>query len=255
MERIKVRTFSGVVCEQEVFSISKRTKNSISGKKNNGKEIEFNPRFKSEEERERHKILMSRRHHARIVNETFSPASKYSTLTLDNENEVHTFEEAEALADLYIRRLKYSVPDAKITMYMGRGKSTHRIHFHMLSDGVPEDVIIKKWKHGGILRIENLKEHNFYNGIDYGTDYTGLANYLFDHWTPEQKGHRWKQTKNVCQPKRENPTIAKRNYTEDKPPKPPKGYMLVESKATKYGYLYFKYVKIPSKPQKRKTTC
>mgnify|MGYP005786700697 CR=1 FL=1 len=31
----------------------------------------------------------------------------------------------------------------------------------------------------------------------------------------------------------------------------PKGYMLVESRATRYGYLYFKYVKIPDPPRRR----
>ena len=87
--------------------------------------------------------------------------------------------------------------------------------------------------------------------MDHGQDYTGLANYLFDHWTPEQGGHRWRPTKNLRQPEREKPKEIKREYSEHKPPKAPKGYMLVESRATKYGYLYFKYVKIPDPPRRR----
>ena len=60
-----------------------------------------------------------------------------------------------------------------------------------------------------------------YNGVDRGRDYTDLANYL------------------------------KRNYTEDKPPRPPKGYVFVEAAAMKYGYLYcYKYVFKPP-PRKR----
>lgn len=239
MQRIKRRTFSGVVCEQEVFNISDRTKNI--------KAAEPRERFKNEEERLQHRLMMSKRHHARIINENFSPKSLYSTLTIDNDHEVHTFMEARRIRDLFVRRLKHSKPDAKITIYMGRGKSTNRIHIHMLSDGLSEEDIKQKWQAGSIVRIENMREHNFYDGVDYGQDYTGLANYLFDHWTQEQGGHRWKQTKNMDQPERETPTVAKRNYSQKKPPQAPKGYILVESRMTNYGYYYFKYVMIPPK--------
>ncbi len=151
-----------------------------------------------------------------------------------------------------MRRLKYHFPDARIMIYMGRGKSTSRIHFHMVSDGIPEDMIRQLWGMGEIVRIDPLKEHNYYNGVDHGQDYTGLANYLFDHWTPEQGGHRWKQTTNLLKPDREAAKEIKRNYTESKAPRPPKGYILVESRATKYGYLYYKYVKEPAKRTRRK---
>lgn len=243
MLRVKIRTFSGVVCEQEVFNIPGSTR-SI-------KKAEPRLRFKSEEEREQHKLGISKRKHARQFNENFSPQSLYSTLTMDDENEVHTFDEAKRTRDLFVRRLKYAFPDAVIFIYMGRGKNTHRIHFHMVSQGVPEETIKKQWIYGSIVQINHLREHNYYDGIDYGQDYTGLANYLFDHWTPEQGGHRWKQTRNARKPERENPTVALREYTENKPPRAPKGYILVETKATKYGYLYFKYVLAPP-PKKRK---
>lgn len=117
----------------------------------------------------------------------------------------------------YVRRLKYHAPDAKINIYMGRGKTTFRIHFHMISEGVSEKLIRDLWGLGDVLRIEHLREHNYYNGVDYGRDYTGLANYLFDHWTPEQGGHRWKQTKNLKRPEREEPTVVKRNYSATRP--------------------------------------
>lgn len=242
MQRVKTRLFSGAVCEQIVFNVPDRVREI--------KKAEPRPRFKTEEERAQHRIGISRRKHARMFNAAFSPSSLYSTLTLDNEYEVHTFKEARRLRDNYYRRLKYHFPDAKIVIYMGRGKSTNRIHFHMVSDGVPEERITKLWGMGEIVRIEHLKEHNYYNGIDHGQDYTGLANYLFDHWTPEQGGHRWKATQNMDKPEREPNTPVKRNYTENKPPRPPKGYILVESKATKYGYLYYKYVRQPE-PDKR----
>ena len=244
MQRVKRRIFSGVVCEQEVFSVSDRLTDI--------KKAEPRPRFKTEEEREQHRIGISRRKHARLVNENFSPRSLYSTLTLDDENEVHTFKEAKRIRDLCVRRLKYAFPDAVIFIYLGHGKNTNRIHAHMLSDGVPEEAIKKQWIYGSIVRINHLREHNYYNGVDYGQDYTGLADYLFNHWTPEQGGHRWKATRNLRQPEKEAPTLALRTYTEKKAPIAPKGYKLVEARATKWGYIYYKYVREPEKPKRRK---
>lgn len=202
MQRVKRRTFSGVVCEQEVYNVPDRIKSL--------EKAEPRPRFKNEEERELHRIGISRRKHARLINENYGPTSLYSTLTLDNESEVHTFDEARRIRDLYVRRLKYHAPDAKINIYMGRGKTTFRIHFHMISEGVSEKLIRDLWGLGDVLRIEHLREHNYYNGVDYGRDYTGLANYLFDHWTPEQGGHRWKQKRPTGPPCPQNRERAER---------------------------------------------
>ena len=123
----------------------------------------------------------------------------------------------------------------------------------MVSEGIPKALIAEKWIYGSIRRVDHLRQHNYYEGVDHGQDYTGLANYLFDHWTKEQGGHRWSMTKNVRKPEREKPkevrpiqaNVPKERYTMDRPPKAPEGYMLVEKKATTYGYLYFRYVKIP----------
>lgn len=244
MRRVKKRTFSGVVCEQEVYDIPDRIKDVRNAKPPR-------PRFKTEEEREQHRIGISRRKHTRLVNSNFTHNSLYSTLTLSNQFEVHTFEEAEKIRKNFMKRIKRKFPDARMMIYMGRGKSTHRIHFHMLSDGVPEEAIRQKWNLGNIIRIDHLKEHNYYDGIDYGEDYTGLANYLFDHWTPEQGRKRWSATQNLIKPEEETPKEIKREYTETKAPLAPKGYILVESKSTKYGYLYFKYVKKPPKKSRK----
>lgn len=107
----------------------------------------------------------------------------------------------------------------------------------MISDGIPEETISGKWNDGSVIHIRHLREHNYYNGVDYGQDYTGLADYLFNHWTPEQGGHRWKATRNLRQPEKEAPTLALRTYTEKKAPIAPKGYKLVEARATKWGYI------------------
>lgn len=228
MRRIKRRMFSGAVCEQIVFNVSDRVRDVKNTKPRR-------PRFKDEAERELHRTLISRRHHAAMVNANFATSSLYSTLTFDMENEVHGFDEARIVRDRFFRRLKYAYPDAVIFIYMGRGKATHRIHFHMLSEGVSKECILKQWIYGRVERCDNLREHCFYEGVDRGQDYTGLANYLFDHWTTEQGGHRWKASRNARKPEVEDATECKVEYTEQKPPRAPKGYILVESKSTKYG--------------------
>lgn len=242
MIRVKRRTFAGVTCEQEVYYI-----------KDDADIREARPprmRFKTEEERLKHKLEISRRKHANLFNENFSPSSLYSTLTFDNDNEVHSVSECKKLRDAYVRKLKKKYPDAVIFIYYGQGKTTHRFHLHMVSDGIPEEDIAALWQYGEINRIDHLREHVFYNGVDHGQDYTGLANYLFDHWKPEFGGHRWKMTRNARRPDRERPKEAKREYSEEKPPRAPKGYFLVETKSNRYGYLYFRYVKQPEKPKR-----
>lgn len=242
--RAKRRIFAGSVCEQEVYTVPERVKDA-------GR-YEPRPRFSSKEEYEEFKRQIARRNFARKVNATFSPQSLYITLTLDRENEAHTYEEADAIINPFWRRLRRLNPDMQAVLSKGFGKRTSRIHFHMIVNGITEEQIREKWNAGKVARIEHLREHNYYNGVDHGQDYTGLANYLFDHWTKEQGGHRWKQTRNARKPDRETPTVAKRVYTESKPPRPPKGYILVETKSTKYGYLYFKYVLEPPKRKRKR---
>lgn len=58
MQRVKRRIFSGVVCEQEVYTVSDRT---------NIKKAEPRQRFKDDEERAQHRIGISKRKHQRLV--------------------------------------------------------------------------------------------------------------------------------------------------------------------------------------------
>lgn len=233
--RAKRRIFSGSVCEQEVYTVPDRTRNV--------KKAEPRPRFSCKEEYDEFKRQIARRNFARKVNATFSPQSLYITLTLDRENEAHTYEEADAIINPFWRRLRRLNPNAQMVLAKGYGKRTSRIHFHMIVNGITEEQIREKWNAGRVARIEHLREHNYYNGVDHGRDYTGLANYLFDHWEPEQGKNHYKGTKNLCEPEREAATEVKRAYSENKPLRPPKGYKLVEVKTTKYGYMCFKYVK------------
>lgn len=252
--RAKRRIFSGCVCEQEVYTAPDRTRNV--------KKAEPRPRFSSKEEYDEFKRQIARRNFARKVNATFSPQSLYITLTLDRENGAHTYEEADAIINPFWRRLRRLNPDAQIVLAKGFGKRTSRIHFHMIVNGITEEQIREKWNAGRVARIEHLRKHNYYDGIDHGQDYTGLANYLFDHWTPEQGTRHYKGTKNLCEPETEDATEAKREYSEKKPPKAPKGYKLVSAKITPYGYMNFKYVKddadaadTPTDKGKRRLKC
>ncbi len=251
MKTMKRRIFSGAVCEQVVYNVP----NGVRNPKEYDPEKPRRRRFRNEEERRRHREEIARRNHRRCVNENFANGGIYSTLTFDNDWEVHTFPEAKRIRKNFVRALQRRYPDAVIFLYMGRGKGTDRIHFHMITHGIPEDFISQKWKYGSVKRFSQLREHNYYNDVDHGRDYTGLADYLFDHWTEEVGGHHWFQTKNARKYEAEESTEVRvtGGYSESRPPVPPKGYKLVQTFSTKYGYLYFKYVVEPPK-HKRKST-
>lgn len=242
MRQVKRRIWAGAICEQVVYNLPDRARN-IKGSQPQ------KPRFESEEERKAHRMGISRRTHYRNFQANFSPTSLYSTLTFDLEHEIHDFIDARRIRNNFMKVLKRACPDAVIFCYMGKGKATHRIHFHMVSEGIPEEVIREKWKYGTICRIEKLREHNYFNGVDRGQDYTGLATYLFDHWTEEIGGHHWYQTKNAKKPEVEPAKEVKvrGGYTKDRPPKAPKGYTLVDITMTKYGCMHYMYVLLPVK--------
>lgn len=248
---MKRRIFAGNTCEQYVYMVPAGVKDV----KNYDPEKVRRDRFKTEEERKKHRENISRFTFIRNVNANMEPGDWYATLTMDDDWEVHTFDEARRIRSNFIRTIQRACPDAVIFAVMGRGKGTQRIHFHMLIKNVSEEIIDKKWKYGRIKRIVKLRAHNWYDGVDHGADFTGIANYFFDHWTEEQGGHRWFQTKNAKQPERENPTEVRigGGYSEKRPPRAPKGYKLVTVKTNPYGYLYYKYVVVPEKDKKRTT--
>ena len=75
-------------------------------------------------------------------------------------------------------------------------------------------------------------------------NYTGLANYLYDHWTEEQGGQRYKYSRKTCiQPEEEPETECAREYSPERPPIAPKGYEFVSTEYNKYGYMCFHYVR------------
>ena len=241
MRRVKKRIFSGVVCEQIVYSVSDKVRNI--------KKCSPRVRFKNEEERAAHRIGIARRRCARLINENFTTEAIYSTLTFDRENEIHSHEEAKWVRKCFYRRLKYAYPDAKLFIVYGRGKNTHRFHFHMISEGVPTSDIQKIWQYGKLEEASSLREHNYYDDgkgakIDHGKDWTALAYYLFDHWTSAQGGHYYMASRNMKSPESDDAVEVKQNYTESKPPRRPKGYILINKKRTEFGFLYYKYVKI-----------
>ena len=250
VKTMKRRIFSGTICEQLVYNVP----NGVREPKSYDPEKPRRKRFKDADEYENFKKNISLRNFIRAFHANFSAGDIYSTLTFDNDWEVHTFEDAKRIRKNFVRALQRKYPDAVIFLVMGRGKGTDRIHFHMVSKGIPAEFITTKWKYGKVKRFSELRAHNWYDGVDHGQDYTGICIYLFAHWTEEVGGHRWFQTKNAKQPEKEDPTEVRLTggYSEKRPPVAPRGYKLVEIKTTPYGYLYFKYVVVPPNDPRRK---
>ncbi len=238
MKRVKTRIFCGNVCEIAVWNQADNEKPSLRVKRE---------RFASLEQYEEFKEAQARRKFVQLVNANHGPSSMEGVLTFDDDNEMYSFKDAKRVRGIFVRRLRRRNQDAKIIVVMGRGDSTARIHFHFIVSGVTEEQIRECWTWGMMVECDHLREHNHNKqGVDLGRDYIGLANYLWKHWTPEQGGHHYYATRNHVRPKPEEPVEIKREYTMDKPPRAPKGYVMVESKATQFGYLYFKYTKILS---------
>lgn len=236
MARVKKRIFAGAVCQQIVYNVSDRAAEPTKAKPKK-------PRFESAEERAEFNRQIARRRFARDVNANFTPRGYYVTLTFDIEHELHTFDDARRVRDNYIRRLLRACPEGRGFIVMGRGKSTNRIHMHMICEGISPEIIRAKWGLGEVVAVSPLREHNFYNGIDCGQDYTALAYYCFDHWTQEQGGHRYKRFGELRHAEEEEPTEARIDYRPERPPIAPKGYRFMRVEYNRYGYMCFHYVR------------
>lgn len=243
MRRMKKRIFAGSVCQQIVWS---------SGHGPSARPPRV--RFKSEEERAEHRRQIARRKHALKINNSFTPAGYWCTFTFSAENEVHSWDDAKRERNNLRRRLTYKRPDAKVSLYMGRGKSTHRIHFHAFIEGLTEEEIRDTWTLGEVVSITHLRAHNRgADGRDLGAVFTAVANYAFDHWTAEQGGHYYSCTDNVRLPEEEDPTECKKEYSPEHPPRAPKGYIYINAESTPYGYICFNYIKVPNDHRNRTT--
>lgn len=241
MKQLKRRIFAGTTLDQEVMPCTDPVSGDI-------KKAKPKLRFKDDAERAKHRMDMARRHFIRVFNATFRAGDLYATLTFDDAHEVHTFAEARRIRDNYWRRLRRACPRAVMVIVMGRGKSTSRIHFHLVAQNVPEEVLKRAWTWGMVLEpVRVLRSHNTYENVDHGADFRGLATYLFNHWTPEQGGHYYKATRNVQQPDREKPTEAKRRYSPKRPPDAPKGYLYIGCDPTPYGYVCYHYILDPKR--------
>lgn len=237
MKKIKQRIYAGTTCDQIVYFAPDCT---------DVKKAEPRIRFKSEEEREQHKHNIGLRNFVRIVNQNFTPAGFYATFTFSPKYEQYYFEDTKKIRENFIRKIKRQFPEAKIVSVLGRGENTQRIHMHMIFEDADPAGVAAHWTFG-IVDMSPLRKNNKDpdTGKDIGTDYTALATYLYNHWTPEQGGHAYTRTKNLRKPEKEEPTEAARTYTAEHPPLPPKGFEYVKCTAnTTYGFQCFHYVKI-----------
>lgn len=239
--RVEKRTYAGSMLRREFFTVSPRI--TLPGKT----EV-IRPRFQSADERRAHRTAMSRKRHIDLVNTNFRPGDLYLTMTFDRKNECHCYEDAKKLVLNYIKRIRRVCQNAVIFWYIGRGENTDRYHAHFLMHGVSEEFAHKKWGYGRIEATRRLWAHCMYEGVDHGADYSSLANYLFDHWEPEQGPHRYHHTRNARKPDVDGYRACRRNYSEEHPPAAPKGYKLVRSMCTRYGYQCFTYVIEPGQP-------
>lgn len=244
MPTCRRKTLSGAVLEIEQYTIPD---NIVNIKRSTPKiRKDLTPEEKAEHNRQK-----SEKHFIRIINTNFTSSAYYVTHTYDDEHLPVNYDEAVKIINKYSRRLKYSNPDARIIAVTGYGIISGRLHHHLIIDGVAESDILNKWIHGKVSKAEHLREHNYYNGIDHGEDFTDLACYLHRHTPPEHKGKRWYQTKNLQKPNQKPAKEVKTAYSEKNPPKAPKGYIFVESYRCTYyvsSYIRFKYVREVQKP-------
>lgn len=235
----KRKVYAGDVVEIEYYNISDRVQNL---RKAEPKERPA----RTPEEQEQVNRRQSLKRFVRLINEHFGPWALYVTLTFADEYLPQDFAEAKRIRKNYIRRLQTSNPNIKVAAVLGRGDMTGRIHMHMIVSGLDRQTITEKWGMGEVSKMEQLRENNVYDGIDCGRDYTGLATYMFDHWTKEQGGKRWMATMNMKKPEPDTPVPVVRMPSVVKPPKAPKGYRLIhsyESGCNVGVYFCFRYVR------------
>ncbi len=234
--RVRRRIDAGCVCEIEIYTAS------------DGRCGMRRPRlrFRDAEERRRHREKIGLRNFIRMIHANYyAGRSLYSTLTFSPENEVYYFKDAKRVRENFARRMRRAYPDAKFIIVIGRGKKNQKIHMHMISDGIPAEEIRRIWA-DGIVSSAPLRAHCVYDGDDHGPDWTALATYLWEHWTPEQGGHHYYATRNHRPAEKDRVRAIRRSYTAERPPRAPAGYRLVEAEETRFGYQYFKYIKMLS---------
>ncbi len=188
--RCKKVTYAGAVLEVEVFTVSDKVrniKNAIPKPENN-----LTPEQKAQKN-----VNKSQKQFIRLVNTNFTSRAYYITLTYKDEYYPNNYEQAIKDRNNYLRRLKYHNPNVRYIAVTGYGSITGRLHHHLIVDGAGENDILQLWTCGDIARAEHLREHNYYNGVDYGEDYTALACYLHEHTPKSYNKRRWLQSKNI----------------------------------------------------------
>lgn len=240
MPTVRRDVYAGVVLEREFYHVPEGVKEPLLAKP--PKEEARTP-----EEKQAVAHRQAQLHFCRLVNATFGALGLlawYVTLTFFDEELPADFATAKRLVRNYLRRLKTACPGMRAVATLGRGRWTGRIHAHLIIAGPSKKLILSKWPHGNVSKAVTLKKNNFYEGVDHGADYTGLACYMIDHWTPEQGGHRWMSCGKLEKYDKDKRSVPKAQYSLEKPPPTPKGYKLVGSKKTR-AMLSFKFVRIP----------
>lgn len=232
---------SGSVLEKEIFTVPD---GSHLTKRTEPKEEPV----KTAEERAEINRRKSERIFIRKINSSFTSQSWYVTLTYRDFDLPLSYGEAERCLENFLRRLKRWAPGVRYIAVTGYGKQSSRLHHHLIIDGngIDGEKLLELWTAGDVKRAERLRHNNYYDGKNCGEDFTGLAVYLHAHSNAKAKGKRWKESRNVAKPFKDTPRPLKRELSEEKPPKAPKGYRFVGVYVSDFHaqYISFKYVKI-----------
>lgn len=253
MVRVMREVRSGAVLEKEIYCVPDGTK--LSKKTEPADKEPLTAEEKAEMCRRKSERLFIRK-----VNASFTHRSYYLTLTYNDFDLPTDYETAERNLANFLRRLKRWQPGIKYVAVTGYGRKTNRLHHHLIIDGdyINENKVLELWTAGTVKRIEPLRKHNYYNSIDHGEDFTGLAIYLHNHSNAKTKGKRWKESRNISSPVVDKPRELKREVTTDKPPRAPKGYVYMSCYQSDYhqgGYISFKYVRETADIDRLVKTC
>lgn len=158
---------------------------------------------------------------ARLLSCNFGENDFFMTLTYHDKSTV-TEDEAKKELVNFLRRLrnlykKKELPELKYIAITELDKKDGLHHHLALSGGVSRDEVESVWKKGR-TRTSYIEEDRI----------RGLANYFTKQSQDKTPGkRRWLQSKNLTQPEVTKKVI--KNVNPKKEPKPPKGYLLVDT--------------------------
>lgn len=214
----------------------------------------FSPRCNNRKRKEKREISSKEQKNAnrirsekelwRMINTNFSgkKGDQFNTFTFRN-----AVDEEHARQDWknFLRRVKrYRKKDGNIVFrYLYTVEKAGQWHIHAIMNGIPLEALTKLWDKGRVTS----------SILDNTNDYKDLATYLSKRTkaatgeeAEERRKHSrsWSGSRNLARPEVKTREI-KKEFILKKPPKAPKGYILLpnwEIGCTAWGCLYQKFI-------------